>query len=84
MSKERHNLESDCISPSVLAHEIGVPAQMIYNYISAGRILGFKCKKHGRWCITEQNAQNWINKRVTKQEAKYKEIQKQLKGGLSD
>ena len=81
MSKEQHTHESDCMSPGELAKEVGVRPQMIYNYISAGRIEAFKCEEHERWCILLLHAQTWINKRVAKEEAKYESIQKQLKGG---
>lgn len=81
MSKEQPIPESRCVSPGELAAKAGVPPQMIYNYISAGRIPAAKCSDHARWCIDIDDAVNWMLERREKEKAKYDKIQRQLKGG---
>ena len=71
----------DCVRPRELAKQAGVQPQMIYNYISAGRIQGRNCSDHdGTICIDADVAEAWLAAREAKAKAKYDQIQKELRG----
>ncbi len=68
-------------SPSELAKKAGVPRQMIFNYIAAGRIAAIRSEDHeGRWMITQADADLFLGEREAKAAKKYEEIQRQLRG----
>ena len=70
-----------CIRPKELAQMIGVRPQMIFNYISAGRIPAYRCDDHnGQWCINSWDVEAFIQARTDKEQAKYDKIQRQLEG----
>ncbi len=68
-------------TPSELAKKAGVPRQMIFNYIAAGRIYAERGEHtDGRWMIPNEVAHDFLTKREAKATAKYEEIQRQLRG----
>ncbi len=73
--------EEHCVRPKELADMAGVKPQMIYNYISAGRISAVQCSDHDDMlCIDKDDAQAWLDAREAKAKAKYDKIQRQLRG----
>ncbi len=71
----------DCVRPRELAKQAGVQPQMIYNYISAGRIKASPCGDHeGMLCVDADEAQAWLDVREAKARKKYEQIQKELRG----
>ena len=75
MSEER------CVRPKDLAAMAGVRPQMVYNYISAGRIPAVRCSDHNdTLCVDISDAWDWLDARQAKADKKYEEIQRQLRG----
>jgi len=73
--------EERCVRPKNLAAMAGVKPQMVYNYISAGRILAVRCSDHNNTlCVDMDDAKAWLDARQDKADAKYEEIQRQLRG----
>ncbi len=73
----------DCVRPRELAKQAGVKPQMIYNYISAGRLQARTCNDHnGTLCIDTDVAQAWLDAREEKARKKYEQIQKELRGEI--
>ena len=73
----------DCVRPRELAKTAGVKPQMIYNYISAGRIKARPCEDHDNTlCIDADVAQAWLDARAAKAKKKYDQIQKELRGEI--
>ncbi len=73
----------DCVRPRELAKQAGVKPQMIYNYISAGRIQAWNHiggDHDGTLCIEAGVAQAWLDARAAKAKKKYEQIQRELKG----
>ena len=70
-----------CVRPKELAEMAGVRPQMVYNYITAGRIPAVRCSDHNdTLCVDKDDAQAWLDAREAKAKAKYEEIQRQLRG----
>ncbi len=71
----------DCVRPRELAKTAGVKSQMIYNYISAGRIKARRHDEHdGTLCIEAAVADAWLQARADKAQKKYEQIQRELRG----
>ncbi len=69
------------VRPRELAKQAGVQPQMIYNYISAGRLQARPCEDHnGTLCIDTAVAETWLAAREAKAKKKYDQIQKELRG----
>jgi len=73
--------EIRCVRPKELADMAGGRPQMVYNYIAAGRIPAVRCSDHKNMiCVDKDDAQAWLDERANKAQAKYEEIQRQLRG----
>ena len=74
-------MSDEFVTPNELAKKAGVPRQMIFNYIAAGRIAAIRSEEHyGRWMIRRDEADLFLGDREAKATAKYDAIQRQLRG----
>jgi predicted site-specific integrase-resolvase len=67
------------ISPYALAKEADVRPQMIYNYIKKGFITA-SVNSTGKLQVSREEADRWLNKYRTGQQARFEKIQRQLAG----
>jgi hypothetical protein len=73
MSTKVQEFKSDeVVTPVALANSIGVPPQMIYSYLKAGRIKGVEGKIEGRERVQKlilvQEANEWVEAYQTRKE----------------
>ena len=74
------------VSPKQLANRVGVPAQMIYNYIQSNRIPSFlndRGKKRIKINDADEWAEEYIANKMKREAARAKKLKAELEGGTS-
>jgi predicted transcriptional regulator len=79
---ETPNQEVVDLSPIQVAEMAGVRPQMVYNYISGGRIEAFR-NDAGKLRITVENAEAWIEKYQTNKVVREQKRQAKLEAELN-
>lgn len=74
--------EREELTPGEVGKLVGVRRQMVYNYISAGRLPAHH-DQDGRWKVYVGDAEAWLEARKAKAKAKRDEIKRQLRGEVT-